>query len=85
MGTDLAEDLAALLYRVDPLGLVPIGVPADEYRAEAEAITRRLGEVRTVEDLERIAHEEFVAWFSPELAGARDRYTALAHEAWTLI
>jgi len=81
MSADLVSELTALLYRFDLLGLVPVGVPADEYRPEAETIAQRLDEAHTVEDLERIAHEEFTAWFSPELAGPRERYGALAREA----
>ena len=85
MDSDLVSDVTALLYRLDPLELAPVGVPADEYRPEAETITQRVGEAQTAEELERIMHEEFVAWFSPELAGPPERYAALARETWTLI
>ena len=85
MRSELVCDLTTLLHRFDPLKLVPMGAPADEYRSEAETIAQRVGEAHTAEDLERIAHEEFVAWFSPELAGPREHYRTFAREAWALI
>lgn len=48
---ELKNTVAAILYRADPEGLVPMGVPDDEYDCEAEIILDRLVEVHNVDDM----------------------------------
>jgi hypothetical protein len=76
-------DLEALLFRHDPIG-INFGENTDEYRAEAETITLRLPEADTEDDARRIVHEEFIRWFSPDIAGPAERYIPVAHETWKL-
>ncbi|MDQ3579875.1 MAG: hypothetical protein M3443_20215 [Actinomycetota bacterium] len=78
------ERLEALLFRHDPIG-INFGDNTDEYRAEAETIALRRGEVSSVQDVQRVVHEEFVRWFSADIAGPPDRYGAIAREIWNLI
>ncbi|UOY01329.1 hypothetical protein [Blastococcus sp. PRF04-17] len=75
----LLADVEASLYRHDPIGIAD-AENADEYSHEAATIVPRLRDVETVEDVQRIVHEEFVRWFSAEDAGPVDRYRAIAEE-----
>ena len=66
----LTGDVEALLYRHDPIGIA-FGDNPDEYSPEAGSIVPRLLDVTTVEDVQRIVHEEFVRWFDSDTAGRR--------------
>lgn len=74
--------LEELLYRHDPIGLRSAGAPADEYRPEAETVSARLPEAQSEADVQRILHEEFVTWFTAEVAGDPSRYAPAAAEVW---
>ena len=56
----------------------------DEYDAEAGTVIPRLASCSSVEDVARVLHEEFLAWFSAETAGEVPAYRALANEIWQL-
>jgi phosphatidylserine/phosphatidylglycerophosphate/cardiolipin synthase-like enzyme len=56
----------------------------DEYDAEAGTVIPRLASCSSVEDLARVLHEEFLAWFGAETAGEVSAYRALANEIWQL-
>ena len=78
------RELLELLARHDPMGLIKIGLPDDEYSPEARAILPRLDEANSPADLRRIVHEEFVRMFSEELAGEESDYEKIAQEIWEL-
>ena len=80
---DLVDRIEALLFRHDPIGL-NFGDNADEYRPEAESIALRLPSAQSMDDVRRIAHDEFVRWFDPQLAGAESRYAEIGREVWQL-
>lgn len=80
-----AADVTALLRRHDPLGLIEAGAPADEYQPEAGTITPRLAQAMSAEDVQDILHTEFQAWFTPNVAGPRERYLAPATELWQAV
>lgn len=71
-----------LLFRHDPIG-INLEHNTDEYRPEAETITRRLSEATTEHDLQRIIHEEFQHWFAAS-AGPVERYDSIAREIWQI-
>jgi hypothetical protein len=78
---DAVRKLEALLFEHDPVG-INFEVNTDEYRAEAETITLRRAEAKSVDDVLRIVYEEFVRWFDT-VAGPKSRYESIAHELWT--
>jgi hypothetical protein len=80
----LTGDVEALLYRHDPIGIA-FGDNPDEYSPEAGSIVPRLLDVTTVEDVQRIMHEEFVRWFDSDTAGPAADYQSIAEELWTLL
>ncbi len=81
---ELVDELAALLYQHDPVGIA-FGDNPDEYAPEAGAIALRLQDVRTVDDVRAVVHAEFVRWFDEDTAGPAERYRSLAEEIWALL
>ena len=77
-------ELAALLYRHDPIGIA-FGDNPDEYAPEAGTIAVLLTDARTVDDVRAVVHAEFVRWFGEDTAGPAERYHSLAEEIWTLL
>lgn len=77
--------LRDLLARHDPLGLISVGAPNDEYEEQADTLLPRLLELRRSGEPEegavlRIVHEEFVKWYGAAAAGTAERYAASAIE-----
>jgi hypothetical protein len=82
---NLYRSLTALLYRHDPMGLAAAGCPKDEYEPEVGTIIPRLQEAKSVEDVRRIVHEEFLHWFDgKEMAGPESAYSAIAQDIWEI-
>ena len=78
----LFGELALALARRDPIGLVGVGAPDDEYEPEVGTILSRLGTVSSEGEVLDVVHEEFLRWFGPEVAGPRERYAGAASEVW---
>ena len=78
----LFGEIALVLARRDPVGLVRIGAPEDEYVPEAGTILPRLGTVSSKGEALDVVHEEFVRWFGPEVAGPKEAYAETASEVW---
>jgi hypothetical protein len=57
---------------------------ADEYDPEVGTILPRLRSCTSSEDVCRVVHEEFVRWFTPDIAGRRDHYAQIGREIWEL-
>jgi hypothetical protein len=70
------------MNEADPLGLIALGCPADEYDPEIGTILPRLKEAGSVFELQRIVHEEFTRWFGAETAGPRKRHAEVARLIW---
>ena len=74
-------EVAALLYRHDPIG-IDFGDNPGEYQPEARTIVARLHRARSVADVRTLVHEQFVHWFGTDTAGDPDRYDGVAQELW---
>lgn len=77
----LFEVVAEILFRHDPVG-INFDVNPDEYEPEAETILARLPYCRSAEDTAAAVHQEFQVWFTPEVAGPREKYEGAAEEIW---
>ena len=79
----LFDSVAALLYRHDPIG-INFEVSADEYEPETGTILPRLRSCCTLDDVQKVVHEEFVHWFDTPTAGPVEHYRDIASEIWQL-
>ena len=79
---DLYSVASAVLWAADPIGLAALGAPSDEYEPEVGTILARLSQATGVDEVQRIVHEEFVAWFGSDTAGPFDHYAAAAIGVW---
>ena len=75
-------ELARLIREADPLKLIRIGAPGNEYDPEVGTILPRLPNASAAHDVRRIVHEEFVRWFDADIAGPEDAYEAVAERIW---
>jgi hypothetical protein len=78
----LRGDVSSAIAAADPINLLSLGAPADEYDREVDAILARISEARGVDDIQTIVHDEFVRFFGMDTAGARERYAAAAQAIW---
>jgi hypothetical protein len=78
----LYADVSRLLHEADPIGLIAMGAPDDEYDPEVSTILPRLREASTAVDVQRIVHEEFVQWFGADIAGPLTGYADVAERIW---
>jgi hypothetical protein len=77
------DELLDLLYRHDPVGLIEVGAPKDEYWPEVEALLPRLREARSQDHLRRIVHAVFLQQFeAEETCGPESAYEAISQEIW---
>lgn len=79
----LFDSVAALLFEYDPVG-INYDVNPYEYETEAVTILPRLRGCHSVDDVQRVVHEEFVRWFSGGTAGSEERYAKPAADIWRL-
>ena len=78
----LREVVSKALTDADPLGLLAMGAPDDEYDPEVDTILPRLGRSSSAAEVRAILHEEFVKWFDEKLAGAPEAYQGAADKIW---
>jgi hypothetical protein len=78
----LYSNVSRLLREADPIGLIAMGAPDDEYDPEVSTILPRLREANTAVDVQRIVHEEFVRWFGADIAGPITDYADIAERMW---
>ena len=80
----LFEELLELLYRHDPVGLVEIGAPKDEYWPEVESLLPRLREAASEDDLRRTIYSVFLQKFeAEETCGPESAYEEISKEIWS--
>ena len=75
----LLAEISSILFRHDPIG-INFDDNTDEYDPEAGTILPRLRPDTSIEQLTTIVHEEFVRWFDREIAGPKDKYSAMAED-----
>jgi hypothetical protein len=81
----LEREVTDALNRADPIGLIAMSCPDDEYSPEVGTILPRLKEADSVLDLQRIIHEEFTHWLGPENAGPRANFAEAAQLIWAIM
>ena|SRR5579863_1447471 len=81
---DVFDSIAALLFRVDPIGIAFDNENLDEYAPGVGTILPRLNACESSDDVLRVVHEEFVRWFGAPTAGPREHYQEIALGIWDL-
>jgi hypothetical protein len=76
----LFADVRAILNRHDPMALLAMGAPDDEYEPEVAAILPRLSRARGPADVEAIIADEFLRWFDERLP--RETVSVVAADVW---
>lgn len=71
---ELYAEVSRLVHEADPIRLIAIGAPDDEYDVEVSTILPRLHEATSASDVHRIVYEEFVHWFDADIAGPPEIY-----------
>ena len=83
---DLFADVSSTLFAADPIG-INFGSNFGEYEPEASTIIPRLRGCHSVQDVQAVVHEEFVAWFGLEdddRCASPQSYVVLAEDIWGL-
>ena len=78
------EQVTALLNWHDPVNLISMGSPVDEYDPERNAIVQRMLGCRSPKALQKILEEEFEYWFGAELLDPQFDISALASDIFNL-
>ena len=80
----LYSEVSRVVRAVDPMHLIAIGAPDDEYDPEISTILPRLRGATSATDVQRIVHEEFLHWFGADIAGPSETYAAVSEEVWNV-
>jgi hypothetical protein len=78
----LYADVRAILNRHDPVGLIGMGAPEDEYEPEVGTILPRLRTANEAEDVQRVLDEEFHRWFGDTGMFSYAEFGAVAVDIW---
>ncbi|MFB3123506.1 MAG: hypothetical protein ACE10H_15110 [Candidatus Binatia bacterium] len=78
----LYTEVSRLVWEADPIRLIAIGAPDDDYDPEVSTLFPRLREAKSPDDVQWIVHEEFVHWFGAETAGPATHYTGVSEDIW---
>jgi len=81
----LVAATARAIDEADPIGLLAMGAPEDEYWPEIDTIVRRVSSAASSGEVRQILHEEFVRWFDPSIAGPEEAYEVSAQRIWEAV
>jgi hypothetical protein len=81
----LVAAVKAALDAADPIGLLEMGAPSDEYGLEVGTIVPRVAKATDLDEVTRIVHNEFVRWFDRDIAGPIASYEAPARAIWQAV
>ena len=81
--TDKFIKLREIVNRHDPIGLIAIGTPEDEYEPEVMTIIVQLKNGMTEEQVHDLIYQEFMRWFNDEsTVGPKNFYKELAKDVY---
>jgi hypothetical protein len=81
----LIAAVKAAVDTADPIGLLEIGAPSDEYEPEVGTIVPRVAKAADFAEVHRIVHDEFKRWFGTDTAGPIANYDSPAREIWQAV
>lgn len=81
----LVEAVGLAINEADPIDLLAMGAPTDEYAAEVSTIVPRLPAANDAAEVTSIVHEEFSHWFGSPAAGSRSAYEEAGRRIWDAV
>jgi hypothetical protein len=81
----LYNELVELFNEEDPLGLVRMGAPPDEYHSEIETSYKRRVEMKNIGSTRKTLHDVFSRSFGAGCAGTPDVYSRLAERLFATL
>jgi len=66
------SQLKIIVDKVDPIGLLSMGAPKNEYDQEIKSISNRLREGQTKQEIRKIVFDEFIKWFGEDTIKGRE-------------
>ena len=75
---NLENLIRAEINEADPIGLLSIGAPKDEYGLEVKEIGKKIGLVKNKKEIEDLIYTIFVKMFGSKIAGEKEKYATLA-------
>jgi hypothetical protein len=82
MHSQISELIKRAIDKADPIHLLEIGAPDDEYESEIREVTSRVRKCTNLEEVQTLLHEVFVKWFDERIAGPKELYRAPAEVIW---
>jgi len=79
---DLVAAVERAINEADPIGLLAVGAPSNEYAPEIGTIIPLLASAHRPDDVPGVLHGEFLRWFGEGTAGPRQAYEAPARQIW---
>ena len=81
----LKNAVADAIAKADPIKLLELGAPGDEYQQEVDGILRRLPQAASQDDVRAVIHAEFESRFGADLAGMPESYDEPAAAIWNAL
>jgi hypothetical protein len=81
----LRNAVASAIAKADPIKLLELGAPGDEYQQEVDGILRRLSNAQSHDAVRAAIHEEFESRFGADLAGIPEMYDEPAAAIWVAL
>lgn len=81
----LKQSVQEIFNKADPIGLIAIGAPPDEYEKEICAVMNRVGQIHDIASCNAVLFEEFQRWFGDMIAGTDDVYNKLAEDLFSFL
>lgn len=77
------NELRTIINQHDPIGLIDLGAPDDEYESEVKTIIVQLDKEMTEQQVHDLVYNEFLRWFNEaSTAGSKDAYKELSNEIY---
>ena len=81
----LKNAVAVAIAKADPMKLLELGAPGDEYQQEVDGILRRLPNATSRDEVRAAIHAEFESRFGADLAGIPEMYEEPAAAIWAAL
>lgn len=73
------------INKANPVGLISMGAPKDEYDSEVEQIVSKINSCKNEKDLQELIYKTFVRLFDERLAGPKEIYRSLSFRIFSKI